>query len=144
MAFSLNRVMLIGNLGKDPELKALASGSHVATFSLATNRRWKDKNGETHDETQWHNIVAWAWQAEALAKNLKKGSKVYVEGRLTNRSWDDQQGQKHYITEIVLENFVLVDGAPEGARGGRPPVPPPPEPPDNVPHGGGEEEDVPF
>jgi single-strand DNA-binding protein len=110
---------------------------------MATNRRWKDKNGELQEETQWHNIVAWGSQAEFLATYLKKGSKVFIEGRLTHRSWDDQQGQKRYMTEVVVEQIVLVEGAPEGARGGRPPVPPPPEPPESAPSGG-EEEDVPF
>jgi single-strand DNA-binding protein len=142
MARSLNKVLLIGNLGRDPELKSLPSGSHVATFTLATNRKWKDKNGEFQEETQWHNIVSWGPQAETIATYLKKGSKVFIEGRLTHRSWDDPQGQKRYITEVVAENFVFLDAPPEGSRGGRPPVPPPPESPEDVP--GGEEEDVPF
>lgn len=144
MARSLNKVMLIGNLGRDPELKSLPSGSHVASFTMATSRRWKDKNGEMQEETQWHNVVAWGPQAETIATYLKKGSKVFVEGRLTHRSWDDQQGQKRYVTEVVLESFVFLDGAPEGGRvTRREPIPPPPEPPVDV-TGGGEEEDVPF
>jgi single-strand DNA-binding protein len=136
--------MLIGNLGRDPELKSLPSGSHVATFTLATSRKWKDKNGEMQEETQWHNIVAWGPMAETIATYLKKGSKAFVEGRLTHRSWDDQQGQKRYITEVVAESTVFLDGPSDGARGARSPVPPPPEPPTDVPRGGGEEEDVPF
>jgi single-strand DNA-binding protein len=143
MARSLNKVLLIGNLGRDPELKALPSGSHVATFTLATSRRWKDKNGEMQEETQWHNVVSWGPQAETIATYLKKGSKVFVEGRLTHRSWDDQSGQKRYTTEVVIENFVFLDAAPEGGRTTRrEPNPPPAEPPVDMP--GGEEEDVPF
>ena len=143
MARSLNRVMLIGNLGRDPELKATPSGSQVATFSIATNRKWKDKNGELQEETQWHNIVAWGPQAEFLATYLKKGSRLYVEGRLTHRSWEDQSGQKRYMTEVVVENFVPLDAPPEGGRGAkREPVPPPPEPPDVS--GPTDGEDVPF
>jgi single-strand DNA-binding protein len=145
MARSLNKVMLIGNLGRDPELKSLPSGSHVVTFTMATSRKWKDKNGEMQEETQWHNIVAWGAQAETIATYLKKGSKAFVEGRLTHRSWDDQQGQKRYITEVVAESTVFLDSASDGSRSGRSPVPPPPEPPGDVPRGsGGEEEDVPF
>ncbi|HEX7343620.1 MAG TPA: single-stranded DNA-binding protein [bacterium] len=144
MAVSLNRVTLIGNLGRDPELRATPSGAQVTTFSMATNRRWKDKSGEWQDDTQWHNIVAWAQTAEYIATNMKKGSRIYVEGRLTNRSWEDQGGQKHYRTEVVLEGFVNLDPTPEGGRGGkREPIPPPPEPPEAV-SGAGEGEDVPF
>lgn len=145
MARSLNKVMLIGNLGRDPELKALPSGAQVATFSMATSRRWKDKSGEMQEETQWHNIVAWGPRAEFAATYMKKGSRLYVEGRLTHRSWDDQSGVKHYTTEVVVENFVLLDPAPEGARaaGKREPIPPPPEAPE-APSGASEGEDVPF
>ncbi|MCX6640916.1 MAG: single-stranded DNA-binding protein [bacterium] len=144
MARSLNKVMLIGNLGRDPELKATASGTQVTTFTLATNRRYKDKSGEFQEETQWHNIVAWGNQAEFIASYMKKGSRVYVEGRLTHRSWDDKDGQKHYMTEVVLEHFVPLDAPPEGARTGarREPVPPPPEPPEAI--GSADGEDVPF
>jgi single-strand DNA-binding protein len=143
MARSLNKVMLIGNLGRDPELRATASGMQVATFTLATNRRWKDKSGEYQEETQWHNVVAWGNQAEFVSSYLKKGSKLFVEGRLTHRTWDDKEGVKHYTTEVVLENFVPLDAPPEGARTGtrREPVPPPP-PPDDA--GSMDGEDVPF
>ena len=145
MARSLNKVMLIGNLGRDPELRATSSGRQVATFTMATNHPWKDKNGEWQDDTQWHNVVVWGQQAEYVATNMKKGSRAYVEGRLTHRSWDDQSGQKRYITEIVLERLVLLDPAPEGARGAgkREPIPPPPEPPEAAGEPAGAE-DVPF
>ncbi len=143
MARSLNKVMLIGNLGRDPELKATPSGSHVATFTMATNRKWKNKEGEWQEETQWHNIVAWGPQAESITTYLKKGSRLYVEGRLTHRSWDDQSGQKHYMTEVVLENYVMLDPVPEGARGTgkREPIPPPAESEEAASTA---EEDVPF
>jgi single-strand DNA-binding protein len=143
MARSLNKVMLIGNLGRDPELKATPSGTQVSTFSIATNRKWKDKNGEWQEDTQWHNVVAWGQQAEFIATYLKKGSRLFVEGRLTHRSWEGQDKQKHYITEVVMENMVPLDAPPEGARGGkRDPIPPPPEPPEAG--GPTDGEDVPF
>jgi single-strand DNA-binding protein len=145
MPRSLNKVMLIGNLGRDPELRSTPSGTHVTTFTMATNRRFKGQDGEWQDETQWHNIVAWGQRAEFIATYLKKGSRLYVEGRMTTRSWDDQSGQKRYTTEVVAENFVPLDPAPEGAReaGRREPIPPPPEPPEEA-GGPEEEEDVPF
>lgn len=144
MARSLNKVMLIGNLGRDPELRTTSSGTHMATFSLATNRKYKGKDGELQEETQWHNIVVWGNSAELLTTYLKKGSRLFVEGRLTHRSWEDQNGQKRYTTEVVTENFVPLDQAPEGAAGAarREPVPPPPEAPESVP--GADDEDVPF
>ncbi len=142
MARSLNKVMLIGNLGRDPELRTTPSGQNVATFSMATNRRYKNREGEWQDETQWHNIVAWGNQAEFITNYLKKGSRLFVEGRLTHRSWEDQNGQKRYITEVVLENFVPLDPAPEGAFRGDAAVPPPPEPPED--QGAPEADDVPF
>ncbi|HDH58029.1 MAG TPA: single-stranded DNA-binding protein, partial [Bacteroidetes bacterium] len=97
MARSLNKVMLIGNLGRDPELRSTPSGTHVTTFTMATNRRYKGKDGELQDETQWHNIVVWGNQAEFIANYLKKGSRIFIEGRLTHRSWEDQNGQKRYM-----------------------------------------------
>ncbi len=144
MARSLNKVMLIGNLGRDPELRSTPSGTHVTTFTMATNRRYKGKDGEFQDETQWHNIVVWGNQAEFIANYLKKGSRIFIEGRLTHRSWEDQNGQKRYMTEVVTENFVPLDAPPEGAQGAgqREPVPPPPEPPDE--NGAPDDEDVPF
>lgn len=143
MARSLNKVMLIGNLGRDPELRATPSGQSVTSFSMATNRRYKDKNGEWQDDTQWHNVVAWGPRAETITNYLKKGSRIYVEGRLTHRNWEDQEGQKRYATEVVLENYVLLDAAPEGARGEREPVPPPPDEAPESPTDSNEE-DVPF
>ena len=122
MAKSVNKVILIGNLGKDPEVKYTPSGTAVATFSLATNERYKDKEGQWQDRTEWHNIVAWQRTAEIVGEYLKKGRSVYVEGRLQTRSWDDKDGQKHYKTEIVAQDLVLLGGgreAGEGASAGR-------------------------
>lgn len=118
MAKSLNKVMLIGNLGKDPELRYTTSGVAVATFSLATNEQWKDQDGNAQERTEWHNIVAWKKLAEICGEWLKKGKKIYVEGRIQTRSYDDKNtGAKKYITEIVAENIIMLDsrGAGESA-----------------------------
>jgi single-strand DNA-binding protein len=115
MAKSLNKVMLIGNLGKDPELRYTASGVAVATFSIATNESWKDQDGNAQERTEWHNIVAWRKLAEICGEWLKKGKKVYIEGRLQTRSYDDKNtGQKRYITEIVADNMIMLDTRPSG------------------------------
>jgi single-strand DNA-binding protein len=107
---SLNKVMLIGNLGKDPDLSYTASGVAVAKFSIATNERWKDQEGNFQERTEWHNIVVWRKLAEICGQYLKKGSKVYVEGRLQTRSWDDKNtGVKRYSTEIVVDDLMMLD-----------------------------------
>lgn len=109
----LNKVQLIGNLTRDPELRALPSGVKVASFSLATNRSWKDQDGKKQDSTEYHNIVAFSKPAELINQYCKKGSSLYVEGRLQTRSWDDKNsGEKKYRTEIVVENFQF------GPKGG--------------------------
>ncbi len=119
MARSLNRVMLIGNLGKDPELRYTTSGVAVATFSIATNESWKDQDGNQQERTEWHNIVAWKKLAEICAEWLKKGKKVYIEGRIQTRSYDDKNtGAKKYITEIVAENMIMLDS--KGSEAGSP------------------------
>ena len=111
MAKSLNKVMLIGNLGKDPELRYTTSGTAIATFSLATNESWKDQDGNMQEKTEWHNIVAWKKLAEICGEWLKKGKKIYVEGRIQTRSYDDKNtGAKKYFTEIVAENIIMLDG----------------------------------
>lgn len=108
----LNKVFLIGNLTRDPELKALPNGTKVVSISLATNRTWKDQQGARQESTEYHNIVAFARTAETLAQYCKKGSSLYVEGRIQTRSWDGQDGQKRYRTEIVLDTFQF------GQKGG--------------------------
>jgi len=119
MANSVNKVILIGNLGKDPEVKYTPGGTAMAKFSLATNERYKDKNGEMQERTEWHNIVAWQRTAEIAGEYLKKGRSVYIEGRIQTRSWEDKtSGQKKYMTEIVASNLVLLGGRGEGGEGG--------------------------
>ena len=119
MARSINKVILVGNVGKDPETKFLPSGSPVTNFSLATSERYKDKSGEFQERTEWHNVVAFDRLAEIVRDYVKKGSKLYIEGRIQTRSWDDKQtGQKRYMTEIHVRDLVLLSGRGEGESGG--------------------------
>ena len=124
MAGSINKVILVGNLGRDPEVRNTQSGSKVVSFSLATSDSWRDKaTGERKDRTEWHNIVIFSPGLAEMASNyLHKGSKVYLEGQLQTRSWDDQNGQKRYTTEVVLQNFnstlVMLDGRGDSAPAG--------------------------
>jgi single-strand DNA-binding protein len=112
---SVNKVILLGNLGKDPEVKYTPSGTPVAKLALATNERFKDKDGQWQDRTEWHNIVLWQRLAEIAGEYLKKGSKVYIEGKLQTRSWEDKQtNQKRYMTEVVANDLVLLGGRGEG------------------------------
>ena len=108
---SLNKAMLIGNVGKDPEVRYL-DGSNgqakVATFTLATTERYRDRNGETRENTEWHNIVAWRNTADVVEKYVRKGTQVYIEGRIRTRSWDDQTGNKRYTTEIMADTLQLL------------------------------------
>ena len=113
---SVNKVILIGNLGKDPELKYLASGKAVAEFSIATSENWKDKDGNRQEKTEWHNIVLWGRTAEVAKEYLSKGSSVYIEGRLQTRSWDDNDGNKRYKTEIVGDRMQFI-GSRQGGGG---------------------------
>lgn len=111
----INKVILYGNLTKDPELKSLPSGMHVNSFSLATNRSTKDASGAKKDVPEYHNVVAFGKQAEVIHQYVKKGNPIYIEGRIQTRSWDGQDGKKNYRTEIVLENFQF------GPKGGSAP-----------------------
>jgi single-strand DNA-binding protein len=116
---SLNKVMLIGNLGTDPELRHTQSGQAVASFSLATNETWGGKEGGTPQErTEWHKIVAWGRTAEIVNEYLRKGRQVYIEGRIQTRQWQDQQGNKRYTTEIVAQNMMMLGGRGDGGPGG--------------------------
>lgn len=156
MARGVNKVILIGNLGSDPEVRYTPDGVPVANFSLATTESWNDRNtGERQERTEWHRLVIWRRQAEVAQQYLKKGSKIYVEGKLQTRSWDDQSGQKRYTTEIVVFDMQMLDsrgeGGGSGGGGGRdagynaggqnagpaaqPDAPPPP---------GGDDDDLPF
>ena len=108
---SLNKVMLIGNVGRDPEVRYLDGNSpnaKVATFTLATTERYRDRNGELRENTEWHNIVAWRSTADVVEKFVKKGTQLYIEGRLRTRSWDDQSGNKKYTTEVIADNLQLL------------------------------------
>jgi single-strand DNA-binding protein len=145
----LNKVMLIGNLGRDPEVRSTPSGQPVANFTLATSRRWKDKNGQRQEQTEWHNIVVWGKQAEIAGQYLTKGKQIFLEGRLQTRSWEDRQsGEKKYRTEVVCDNFLMLSQ--RGGGGGAQDV-------DAGTHGGGpsydeglggggapEDDDIPF
>jgi single-strand DNA-binding protein len=110
----VNKVILVGNLGRDPERRSTPSGQQVATFSVATSRRWRDRDGNRQEQTEWHNVVVWGRQAEVAGEYLKKGRQIYIEGRLQTRSWDDKQtGEKKYRTEVICDNFQML-----GQRGG--------------------------
>ena len=113
----INKAMIYGNLTRDPEVRALPNGTQVASFSVATNRTYKDKNGAKQEQVDYHNVVTFARQAEVVAQYLRKGSSVYVEGRIQTRSWDDKDGTKKYRTEIVAEAFQFGPKA-GGATGG--------------------------
>jgi single-strand DNA-binding protein len=114
----VNRVILIGNLGKDPEVRRLENGAVVAKFSVATNENYRDKSGEWQQQTEWHDIVAWRALAERAESSLKKGSMIYLEGKLTHRSWQDQDGNNRRTTEVVSNYFRLIPNAGAGGRGG--------------------------
>lgn len=116
MAMSLNRAMVIGNLTRNPELRTTPNGAAVASFGVATNRSWTDKNGQKQEDAQFHNIVAWGKLAEICNQYLAKGRRVYVEGRLQTREWEGQDGVKRQRTEIVAENMVMLDRAAGGGE----------------------------
>ncbi|WP_428623797.1 single-stranded DNA-binding protein [Sedimenticola sp.] len=152
MARGINKVILIGNLGKDPEVRYMPSGGAVANVTLATSESWKDKqSGEQREQTEWHNVVFFNRLAEIVGEYLKKGSKVYVEGRLRTRKWQDKNGQDRYTTEIVAGEMQMLDGrggsggggnfggGSGGSSGGNDGFPPPPSGPD-----GDFDDDIPF
>ena len=142
---SVNKAILIGNLGKDPELRFTSGGKAVCTFSLATSERWSSADGQKNESTTWHNIVAWGKQAETIKEYLSKGRQVYIEGRIANRSYDDKEGNKKYISEVVVTNFSFIGnrgdsgGSAGGGGGSAPPssAPPPPQ-------GEAGDDDLPF
>ena len=115
----INKVILVGNLGRDPEIRSLPSGQPVASFSIATSRKWRDKEGNRQEETEWHNIVCFGRQAEIAGQFLTKGKQIFVEGRIRTSSWEDRQsGEKKYKTEIICENFQMLGSRGEGGGGG--------------------------
>jgi single-strand DNA-binding protein len=114
----VNKVILVGNLGKDPEVRHLEGGAAVANFPLATSESYKDKSGQRVEQTEWHNIVVWRGLAEVAEKYLKKGMTIYVEGKLRTRSWDDKEGHKRYTTEIVGDTFTILSKRENSASAG--------------------------
>lgn len=148
----LNKVMIIGRLTQDPEMKTIPSGANVTKFGMATNLVWNDQNGQKQERTEFHNIVVWRKLGEICAQYLKKGMKTYIEGRLQTRSWDDPNGVKHYRTEIVADNMIML--SPKGNVSAAPVNEPMPEPPvDNQMNSGSGQnnneeeiniEDIPF
>ncbi len=153
----VNKVILVGNLGRDPEVRSTPSGQPVATFSIATNRKWRDRDGNRQEQTEWHNIVCWGRQAEIAGQYLTKGRQIFVEGRLQTRSWEDKQsGEKKYRTEVICDNFQMLGQRGDFDRGDG--TPPPYEPPAGSGGSGGsgsgggggggstepEDDDIPF
>jgi len=135
---SVNKVILVGNLGRDVELRHTPGGAAVAKFSVATNERWKDKSGQLQEHTEWHNIVAWAKLAEFCGTYLSKGRQIYVEGTLRTRTYDDEKGNKRYFTEVRAQTIQLLGPKPTGG-----------ETPSGVPAGGQDfppdnEDEIPF
>jgi len=119
MARGVNKVILIGNAGKDPEVRYMPNGNAVANLTLATSDSWKDKNtGETQERTEWHRIVFFRRLAEVVGEYVKKGSKIYIEGRLQTRKWQDQSGQDKYTTEIIADQMQMLDSRGSGGGGG--------------------------
>lgn len=158
----VNRVILIGNLGRDPEVRRLENGAVVAKFSVATNENYKDKSGEWQSQTEWHDVVVWRSLAERAEQQLKKGGQIYLEGKLTHRSWKDQEGNNRRTTEVVASYFRLL-GRKEGSGGSggsgyfpstedevtptnmsNTPTPTPAVPPTNNEGGGAADDDLPF
>ncbi len=146
MAASVNKAIVVGNLGRDPEVRYTQSGQAVCNFSVATNERWRDKSGQDQEQTEWHRIVTWGKLAELCGEYLAKGRTVYVEGRLQTREWTDRQGEKRFTTEINAREVQFLDRGGRSAGGDRG-GPPPPEGNFGPPPSGGEpgdDEDVPF
>jgi single-strand DNA-binding protein len=134
----INKVILVGNLGKDPEVRSLESGAKVASFSLATTESYKNKEGQKVDQTEWHNIVMWRGLAEVAEKYLKKGTQIYLEGKIRTRSWDDKDGNKRYTTEIIADTFTMLgakreDSSPSNNISEAAPPPVSPGPDDDLP-----------
>lgn len=140
---SVNKAILIGRLGKDPELRYTPSGKAVASFTVATNERWTGQDGQKNESTTWHNIVAWGKQAEVIKEYMTKGRQIYIEGRIDNRSYDDKDGNKRYVSEVVLQNFQFLGD--RGASDGSAPAEVPADKPADKPASSGEsDDDLPF
>lgn len=149
MAGGVNKVILVGNLGNDPEMRHIPSGAAVCEFRVATNESWNDREGKKQERTEWHRIVVWGKRAEICSRYLSKGRQVYLEGRLRTRSWEDREGNKKFTTEIVANDvqFLGGGGGGGGGRGGGSDEPPPPMPDDyggGFSGGSGPDDDIPF
>lgn len=145
---SVNKAILIGRLGRDPELRYTPGGRAVASFSLATTERWTGQDGQKNESTTWHNIVAWGRQAEVMKEYLAKGRQVYIEGRIDNRSYDDKEGNKRYISEVVVQNFQFLESRGDSGGGGGSTSydqsPPPEASQERAPGGAQDDDDLPF
>ncbi len=139
----VNKVTIIGNVGSDPEMKYTASGQAVANFSVATNEKWTGKDGEKHERTEWHRIVAWGRLAEICGQYLSKGKPVYVEGSIRTRSWEDKEGNTKYTTEINARDLQLLGSPQESQGGGQSPVQEKDSPPLEIPENN-MDDDIPF
>ncbi len=157
MAGGVNKVILVGNLGADPDMRYTPSGQGVCELRVATNESWTDKNGQRQDRTEWHRVVIWGKRAEICSKYLSKGRQVYIEGRIQTRNYDDKEGNKRYITEIIANDVQFLGGKEGGGGGGgggkgRDEGPPPPGDADMGGYGGGgssgggggPDDDIPF
>ena len=152
MSAGVNKVILVGNLGSDPEVRTTTGGTSVCEFRVATNESWKGKDGQTQDRTEWHRIIVWGRLGEKCGKYLSKGRPVYLEGRLQTRSWEDKEGNKRYTTEIVARDvqFLGSGGGGGGGKGGDGPPPPSEDFGDASGGGGGlggggaPDDDIPF
>ncbi len=141
---SLNKVMLIGNVGKDPEVRYLEGNSKVATFRLATSEKYRDRDGNIREITEWHSVVTWRATADLVEKYVRKGTQLYVEGRLRTRTWSDKSGNSRTSTEIISENLQLLGRAPERQETNVRPVQETVRPIQEVPAPGDADDDLPF
>ncbi len=141
----VNKVILVGNLGANPEMRYTQGGQPVANLRLATTERWTDRNGQKQEQTEWHRIVVWGKQAEICGQYLTKGRQIYVEGRIRTRQWQDQQGQKRFTTEIVAQIVQMLGSRAEGGPPRDEPMgAPPSDEPVGSEFGGGPDDDIPF
>ncbi len=138
---TVNKVILIGRLGQDPDLRYTPSGTAVTTLSVATNEVWRDRDGNNQERTEWHRVVLWGKQAETAGEYLKKGSRIYIEGRLQTRNWEDKDGNRRYTTEVIASRMQFMDGRQE-SQAAAVEIPPPPE--EDVPPEAVEGDDLPF
>ena len=143
-SMGVNKVILVGNLGANPEMRSTQGGQKVANLRLATTERWTDKNGQKQEQTEWHRVVVWGKQAEFCGQYLVKGRQIYVEGRIQTRQWQDQQGQKRYSTEVVAQVIQLLGSRPDGAPREETNVMMPPDEAATNDFGGGPDDDIPF